>query len=112
MDGTLLASRQDLHAIGIVDICRVGHAIVGTVELHVLDARVALDASGLLKPVGDVRADLAEDGNLSLEDLLVGADLHLAGDVVDESLLGAVVEDLLPKRSRGVKVLRSDGRQV
>merc|ERR1712014_70638 len=47
----------------------VGHAIVGAVEGQSSDTRVALDAGGLLKARGNVLGDLAEDGDLALDDL-------------------------------------------
>ena len=92
------------HAVGVPAFGVFGHAVVGAVESHIRDAVVALDASGLLYPRGEVSTDLAEDGNLALEYFLVGADRHLAGDVVDEALFGTVVKDLLPQCSGGIEV--------
>jgi hypothetical protein len=86
----------------------LGHTIVTSVERHVRNAIVPLDASSLLETGGNVWADFAEDGNLPLQDLLVRADLHLAGDVVDEALPGTIIEDLLPQRSWGMEILGSN----
>lgn len=99
------------HAVGTLQILILGHTIVGTVKSHVGDAVISINAGGHLEPLGEVVADLAEDGDLALEDLLVGADGHLTSHVVDEALAGTVVEDLFPQGAGGVKIFGSDLRQ-
>ena len=86
----------------------VGHAIVGTVEGQASNTRVALDAGSLLETRSHVLGDLAEDGDLALDDLLLRAVAHVARDVVDEALLGAFVEDLLPQGAGGLEVFGTD----
>ena len=99
------------HAIGIPHAWVLGHTIVCAVESHVGNTLVTLDASRLLESSGDVWVNLSEDGDLALENLLVGADLHLAGNIVDEAVLCAIIEDLLPQSTWGVEVLWSNLRQ-
>ena len=84
---------------------------MSSVELHVTNAIITLNAGGLLESGLDVLVDLTKDGDLALEDLLVGANLHFAGDIVDEAVLGCVVEHLVPQYAWGVEVLGSDAGQ-
>ena len=97
-----------LHPICISQLLIFGHPVVRTVELHIRDTLVSLDASRLLQPLRNIIADLTENSDLSLEDLLVGAGRHLTRDVADEAILGGVVEDLFPEGAWGVEVLRPD----
>ena len=96
------------HAVGDLVLVAAGHAVVGAVEAHVGDAVVALDAGGFLEPGGEVGADFAEDGDLAFDDVFFAAGGHVAGDVVDEALLGAVVEDFFPEGARGVEIFGAD----
>lgn len=104
-------SLGDVETIGVPHLGILGKSVVCTIELHGGDSIIALNASGLLQACRDLRINLTEDGNLSLEELLFGTRLHLARNVVDKSLLGSVVEYFLPKGPWGVEVLRSDFRQ-
>jgi hypothetical protein len=52
-----------------------------------------------------------KDGNLSLDDLLVAAVGYVSGDIADKPLLRVIVKDLLPQRTWGVEVLRSNIRK-
>lgn len=81
------------------------------VEQEVRDTVVALDASGLFKTSRDLVRNLSEDGDLSLDNLLVPTGRHVRADRLDESILRIVAEDLFPQLSRGVKVFRIDGRE-
>ncbi len=101
-------ARGSTHTIGVPGARVGGHAVMSPVELHVLDAIVTLDASGLLESLGDVLTDFAEDGDLALQNLLVAAHLHLAGNVVDEAFSGRLVENLLPQGSWGIEILWPD----
>lgn len=78
------------------------------VEAHVLDAVVALDARGFLHTSGHVLADFAEYGDLALDHLRVFAPLHVATDIADEALPGALVPHTLIQDARGVEVLGAD----
>ena len=60
---------------------------MSAIELHVCDTIISLNARSLLEPSLDVLINCTEDSNLALENLLVTAHLHLAGDVVDEAFL-------------------------
>jgi hypothetical protein len=104
------------HAIRIAQLHILRHAVVRAVELHVRNAIIPLDTGCLLQPLRDVIANLAEDGDLSLEGLLVLADGHLAGDVIDEALFSAVIEDVFPKGAWGIEVfgtyLRKEGDSI
>jgi hypothetical protein len=81
---------------------------VSAVELHFRNFVVALDTSSLLKARGNVGVDFSEYGNLALKNLLVGANLRLLSDIVDEARLCRVIEDLLPQSSWCIEVFRSD----
>ena len=69
---------------------------MSAVELHFRNFVGALDTSSLLKARGNVGVNFSEYGNLGLKNLLVGANLHLPSDIVDEARLCCVVKDLLP----------------
>lgn len=97
-----------VHAVGALVAAIVRHAVVGTVEAQTSNARVTLNAGSLLKARGDIIGNLAENGDLALDDLLAGAVAHVAGDVADHALAGALVEDALPQCARGVEVLGAD----
>lgn len=56
-------------------------------EDSLLDALVTLDTKSLLESLGDLGRDLSEDGDLSLDDLLLAAVLHVSRDSLDEALL-------------------------
>lgn len=88
-----------------------GHAVERAVELQIGDAVVALLASGLLHAGGNVFRHLPEDGDNPLDGLLICARLHVTRDVLNEALLGTVIENLLPQLTRCVEVLRPDLRQ-
>jgi len=49
----------------------LGHTVVCAIELHVGDAVVTLDTSSLLKSLGNLIVNFSEDGDLSLDDLLL-----------------------------------------
>lgn len=51
---------------------------------------------------------MTEDGDLALDDLLLAAVLHVTSNVVDEALLSAVIEDLLPQITGSSEVLLTD----
>lgn len=104
-------SLGDVKTIGVTHLWILGKSIVSSVELHIGDSIVPLDASCLLQTSRNLRINLTEDGNLPLDKLLLGTRLHLARDVVDEALLGSVVEYLLPKRPWAVEIFRADFRQ-
>ena len=76
---TIVVSGSGLHTVGVGDGGILRKAIVCAVKLHGGDIIIALDASSLLQSFTDLRADHAEDGDLSLEDLLVFANFHLSG---------------------------------
>lgn len=71
---------------------------MSAVELHFRNFVVALDTSSLLKARSNIGVNFLEYSNLALENLLVGADLHLPSDIIDEVRLCCVVKDLLPLR--------------
>lgn len=97
-----------VHAVGALVATIIRHAVVRTVEAQTSDARVSLNASSLLEARGDVIGNLTEDGDLALDNLLTRAVAHVAGDVADHALAGALVEDALPQGARGVEVLGAD----
>ena len=124
---TIVVRGSGLHTVGVSDGGILRKAIVCAVELHGRDIIIALDASSLLQSLANLGADHAEDGDLSLENLLVFADFHLSGlievsirsrstcgcrvstyDIVDEAFPGTIIKDLLPKGSRSVEVLGSN----
>ena len=95
------------HTVGSLHL--VAERVTATVELEVLARRVAVDADLLGNGISQVLVDLGEDGTLSSNDVFVSTKLHVGGDVLDESLLGALIKDLLPQLSRLVEVLLGDG---
>lgn len=86
----------------------LGHTVVCAVELHVGNAVITLDTSSLLKSLGNLVVNFSEDGDLSLDDLLLSAHLHFAGDVTDKSVTCRVIENFLPEVPWCVEVLSSD----
>ena len=84
------------HTISSTDRLVLGEPVVRAVEPHLRNTRVALDACGFLETLGNIVGDFAEDGDLALDDFLVPAGGHVAGDGVDETVARAVVEDFLP----------------
>jgi hypothetical protein len=97
-----------VHAVGALVGAIIGHTVVRTIEAEASNARVSLDTSRLLKTSGQVVGDLAEDGDLALDDLLDGAVAHVAGDVADEALAGTLVPDILPQGAGAVEVFGTD----
>ena len=97
------------HTVGSLHL--VAERVTATVELEVLARRVAVDADLLGNGISQVLVDLGEDGTLSSNDVLVSTKLHVGGNVLDESLLGALIKDLLPQLSRLVKVFLGDGSE-
>jgi len=51
---------------------------------------------------------VAEDGDLALDDFLLGTGAHVARDVLDDAFSGTLIEDLLPQGTGGVEVLLAD----
>jgi len=110
----VLGDRLAFRATGAVGSPKgfiLGHTVVCAVELHVGDAVVTLDTSSLLKSLGNLIVNFSEDGDLSLDDLLLSAHLHFAGNVTDKSVTRRIVENLLPEVSWCIKVLSSYLRQ-
>ena len=93
------------HPIGDAILVRGGHAVVRAIEAHFLNAIVAFDARGFLDARSHVFGHFTEDGDFTLEDLFRRASLHVAGDVVHETLLGALVPDSFPQGTRSIEVL-------
>jgi hypothetical protein len=102
------ASLLRVHAIGTLVGAIIGHTVVRAIEAQASDARVSLDTSRLLKTSGKVVRHFTEDSNLALDDLLDRAVAHVAGDVANEALAGALVPDALPQGARAVEVFRAD----
>lgn len=98
-------------AVSGVELRPRSHAVVGAVEAEAGDALVAADARRLLEAGGQVVRDLAEDGDLALDDLLAAAGRHVAGDGRDEAVARALVPDALPQRARRDEVLGANLRQ-
>src|ERR1700733_5796473 len=100
--GTIVTNHRGLcltrHTIRRPQTFVLCHSIVSAVELHFRNFVVALDTSSLLKARGNIGVNFSEYSNLALENLLVGADLHLPSDIVGEARLCCVVKDLLPQR--------------
>lgn len=105
---SLTARLIRVHAVGALIGTIISHSIVRAVEAKTRNARVSLDTSRLLKTSGKVVRNLAEDGDLALDDLLDGAVAHVAGDVADEALASALIPDVLPQGAWGVEVLGAD----
>ncbi|KAH0357207.1 CAT1 catalase, partial [Aureobasidium melanogenum] len=63
-------------SIGVLLALVLSEAIVGAVKGKILNTVVALDTSSLLQTAGKVLRDVAEDGNLALDDLLLAAGAH------------------------------------
>lgn len=78
------------------------------IEAEILDAVIAFDASRFLDTLSQVIGDFAEDANFSLDDLGIAAGLHVARDIVDETLLGTLIPDPLVESSRRIEVFRAD----
>lgn len=91
--------------VGILVLLVLGKTIVGAVERKPGNVSIPLDTSSLLQTAGKILRDVAEDGDLALDDLLLAASAHVARDVLDKALLGTIVEDLLPQGTRSVEVL-------
>ena len=66
------------HAVGHSVLVGRGHAVMRAVEAHVRDPVVAFDARGFLNTGSHVLGDFAEDGDFPLDNLGVGAFLHVA----------------------------------
>jgi hypothetical protein len=105
---SLAASLVRVHAVGTLVASIISHGIVRAVEAQTGNARVALDTGSLLKTSGNVVGNLAEDTDLALDDFLDSAVAHVAADVADEALAGALIPDLLPQSARGVEVFGAD----
>ena len=93
------------HPVGDAILVRGRHAVVRAVEAHFPDAIVAFDARGFLDACGHIFGHFPEDGDFALEDLFGCASLHVAGNVVHETLLGALVPDSFPQGTGSVEVL-------
>lgn len=113
--GTIVSQRTSpdplTHAVRDLEVIVLGHAVVRAVESHVRDAVVALNAGGFLNPSSNIGADFAENGNLALEDVFLGACGHVAGDVTDEALAGLFVPDTFPQGAGSVEVFRANFTQ-
>ena len=107
-----VATARRLHAIGFPNAWILSHAVMGAIEAHVGNAIVTLNSSGLLEAGGKVVGDLAEDSDLAFDNLFLMAVLHVAGDVIDESLLCAIIEHLLPQVARCIEILWPNLREV
>jgi hypothetical protein len=81
---------------------------VGPVERDLPGVGVRLDVQLASDGVGEVLVDHGKDRQLLGNDTFFPAGGHVRGDVVDETLLGAVVKDSLPQVSRLVEVLLPD----
>lgn len=97
----LLAVRSSNSAI-------LRQSVVASVENKLTNARISLDSRSLLQSGGQIIRYFAEDTNLASNDFLFGATAHVAGDVVNESLLGGIIKNSFPKGARLVEVLWSD----
>jgi len=95
-------------AISCAQALVLRHAIMRAVKPQTRNSIIALDTCRLLKPLSEIIADLAEDANLALDDLLVGALGHVTGNIVDEALLRPIVKDFLPQSTWGVEILGPD----
>jgi len=110
----VLGDRLAFRATGAVGSPKgfiLGHTVMRAIELHVGNAVVTLDTSSLLKSLSNLIINFSEDGDLSLDNLLLSAHLHFAGNVTDKSVTRRIVENLLPEIPWGVEVLSSDLRQ-
>ena len=81
---------------------------MGAIEAHVLDAVVSLDPDCLLDAGSHVLGDFTEDGDLTLDHLGLSAACHVAGDIADETLLGAFIPDAFPEGAWSVEVFGAD----
>jgi hypothetical protein len=96
------------HSVRHLQVLGLRHSVVCSVEPQLSNAWVALDASGLLHTRSNILRHLPEDSNFALNNLFVLDRGHVASDVVDEALLGAVIKHLLPQCARCVEVLWAD----
>ena len=101
-------TRHAPHAIRSLPLLRPRHAIMRPVKPQLGNPGVPLDARRLLQPRGQIPADLAEDGDLALDDLGLRDGRHVARDVGDEALPGCGVEDVLPELAGRVEVFGPD----
>lgn len=83
-------------------------SIVASVENQLTNTRISLDSRSLLQSGGQIIRYLTEDTNLASNDFLFSASAHVAGHIVNESLLGSIIKNSLPKGARLVEVLGSD----
>jgi hypothetical protein len=81
---------------------------VGPVERDLPGVGVRLDVQLASDGVGEVLVDHGKDRQLLGNDTFFPAGGHVRRDVVDETLLGAVVKDSLPQVSGLVEVLLPD----
>jgi hypothetical protein len=95
-------------SVGVLVLILGSKAIVCAVKSHVDYAGVALDTGSLLKATGKVLGNVAEDGNLALDDFLLGTGAHVTRDVLDKTLSGGLIEDLLIQGTGCVEVLLTD----
>lgn len=99
------------HTVGVTDRWITGHTVVRAVEFHIFDTIITLDTGGFLEPGLNIFVNFTEDSNLTLQYFLIGTDLHLAGNIVNEAVLSSSVEDLIPQSSWSGEIFGSDLRQ-
>lgn len=99
------------HPIRIPQLLILRHPIMRTIEAQSGNPVVPHDARSFLQTSRDVIADFAENADMALDDFFVGAVGYVAGDVLDEALLGAFVPDALPQGAGGVEVFGPNFRE-
>jgi hypothetical protein len=95
------------HTVGSLHL--IAERVTAAIELEVLAFGVAVDADLLGDGISQVLVDLGENRTLSSNDVLVSTELHVSRDVLDETLLGALIKDLLPQLSRLIEIFLGDG---
>ena len=101
-------TRLPRHAIRIPQTLILRHSVMRPVEPQTRDSGIPRHARRLLQSTCQILRHLPENPDLTLDDLLVGAVLHVSGDVTDEALLSAVIKHFLPEHAWSVEVFGSD----
>ena len=100
--------RRRLHPIRMLLPLILRKPIMRPIERQIRNTLMPLDTRRLLQPARQITGHFAENGDLALDDVFFAAGAHVARNVLDEALFGAVVHDFFPEGAGGVEVFRAD----
>ncbi len=100
--------RRRLHPISMLLALLLRKPIMRSIKRQIRNTLVPLNPRRLLQTASKIPRNLAENGDLALDDVFFAAGAHVARDVLDEALFGGVVHDFVPEGAGGVEVFRAD----